>query len=122
MYFKRKMPLICNTNQIKYTIVPFDDGEFNQIVDTADEYDNYEGIVGFISDGRFWNPKVTGRPIAEEIIKSYPGLFVVLEGPPNAIGSLVTNLIVLEHDRYYVTAYDTWSTPIGLVAVVTDAD
>lgn len=126
------MPLISSTGDIKYTFVSIDEDELNQIYHDSEEFENYEGIGGFVRDGKFWyRTEYNGgleQPEWEcqgethwtfEIIANYSGCMLLLEGPPNDQVNRMATLMALDKE-YFVTSYDTWATSVGQVAVVTE--
>jgi len=123
------MPKVASTQSIKYTIVQLEKNEFHQVVQSihdSDRDDFQEQIIGFISNGEFWHPCI-GETYDDshwtgEIVNEYPDEFmIVLLGPPNQIGGIMVDLTVQEKELFYVTAYDTWETSAGQVAIVTES-
>ena len=117
------MPLICSTGNIKYSLVRLDEEEFEQILEGSDEHENYDGIVGFIRDGKFTHPRHVEEKNADhwstELCKAFPGeCILVIEGPPANVDSILETFIAMERDWYNQhNYYDLWCTSVGYVAV-----
>jgi len=117
------MPAICSTNTIKFSLVNLDAEEFQQILETSAEYDNYEGIVGFIRNGKFTHPygveEQDETHWSTEFCKAFPGdCLLVIEGPPSGVDSILETFIVMERDWYGAhNEFELWTTPVGNVAV-----
>jgi len=93
------------------------------------------GILGFVADGKLWNPVLEpdglenhwAIPIAED----YQETLVILNGAPNSY--VVTNAMkdITGDDDYIITAYDSWrldnensqrpDVPADFVAVVIES-
>ena len=117
------MPVICSTNSIKFSLVNLEQEEFEQILEGSAKYDNYEGIVGFICNGKFTHPSGVEEQDethwSTEFCTGFPGQsFLVIEGPPTNADGVLETFIAMERDWYgQHNEFELWFTPVGYVAV-----
>ena len=142
------MSKVCSYHDIKYTMVIVNDDElqyasemvYNYLTDVVDTNTldiprMSNGILGFVADGKFWNPVLEpdglenhwAIPIAED----YKETLVVLKGAPNSYE--VTNAMkdITGDESYIITGYDSWrldnensqrpDVPADFVAVVVES-
>ena len=118
------MPLICQTNDIKYTLVRgLTEEDFEDILEGSAEHDNYEGIVGFIRNGKFTHPHDVEEQYetlwSKEFCQAFPDeCILVIVGAPLFVDSILERYINMENDWYNQhNVYDLWQTPVGYIAV-----
>jgi len=113
------MPLLSTVDDIKYTIVVLEEGEFNEILQAGGT--NYDDIYGFISNGKLklTDGETPNDHWSAEIIVAKPNDYmIIIEGIPNMVDYVLSNYISMEQDWYHLhDLYDIWQTPVGHVAV-----
>jgi len=131
------MSIICDTSDIKYTLIYVEKEEFSYGIEMVVNYledeneidmdnldvvaDSANGIYGFINNGKFWHPIVEVDnlsnhwtvPIQNEYEYDY---MIILKGSPNEVSTLVTELT--GNEKPYLESYHIWKTDDGIVAVI----
>ena len=131
------MSIICNTSDIKYTIIYVEKDEFGWGIEMVVNYledeneidmndldvvaDSANGVYGFIDNGKFWHPIVEVSnldnhwtvPIYKEYEYDY---MIILKGSPNELSTLITELT--GDEKPYLESYYIWKTDDGIVAVI----
>lgn len=118
------MPLICSTDNIMFSLVrDLNKDDFEEIFEASDKHNNYDGIIGFICNGKFTHPhdveEQDDAHWSTEFCKAFPGEYIlVIKGPPTNTDTILATFIDMENDWYNQhNEYDLWTTPVGYVAV-----